>query len=88
MKKRKSWIAIFCLLVLMVSLMTVIDYTRTMNQSLTPIFAQPVAQDKDGTSYKFQGFLYHFEIENDLLISEPTATISNAEFYLFNMHLQ
>lgn len=85
--KLKSWVAILLLLLFVIVLMTVIDYNRAINQFETPIFAQPISQDKDGGSDTFRGALYYLEIESNITEDMQTPIISKVEFYIFGLKL-
>lgn len=86
MKKKKTIIAMICILVLWIAI-GVVDYRR-VHSFEKPVFCVDTEPADDGGSGKYIGLGYSFDIKGNFMPEDEFPGVTKWTYYLFGIELQ
>ena len=86
MKKKKTIIAMICILVFWIAI-GVVDYSR-VHSFEEPVFCVGTDLASDGGTGKYIGLGYSFDIKGNFMPEDEFPGVTKWTYYLFGMELQ
>lgn len=86
MKKKKTIIAMICILVLWIAI-GVVDYSR-VHSFEKPVVCVDIELADDGGSGKYIGLGYSFDIKGNFMLEDEFPGVTKWTYYLFGIELQ
>lgn len=87
-KKHKIIFVIILLLLVLWTAAVSIDYYRVCHLFKKPCFTISTITADDGGSGKYVGLGYSFDIKGNFMPLDELKGVTNADFYLFGVHLK
>lgn len=84
----KRIVSLVMLLIVVVAIVTGIDYKRTTKDFEKPLFAMPTITADDGGSGTYRGLVYSIELEGNFMPEDEFPGVTRAEFYLFGKQIK